>query len=301
MSQQPLFLQPKLPNSFFSKPPLPTEQHPLSQQEGSQAAISQPQAGSHTVSQAGAQPQSATSQPQAGSQAISQGASQQLLQPLPPNNLLNKPPLPIEHPLSQQEGSQAAISQPQAGSHAVSQAGAQPQSATSQPQAGSQLLHPLSNLPFSKPHPLSQPPQGASQPQSGSQAGAHPQSLSQPPQGASKPQVGSQTGASQQAVELPQPFMPSMRSSKSKPKLCVQTELATIIVSVKIVRFIGDYSPSRDCCGKLSAVIRHSRSCNLTVESVSLGTRSSDEVADDQVPRMRLQNTNRTRCEHPAR
>ncbi|MEO9593725.1 hypothetical protein [Rhodopirellula bahusiensis] len=286
MSQQLLFLQPRLPKSFFSKPPLPTLQqplsHPLSQQVGSQEATSQPQAGS----QADPQPQSATSQPQAGSQAISQGASQQLLQPLPPNNLLSKPPLPMLHPLSQHEGSQEAISQPQAGSQAVSHAGAQPQSAISQPQVGSaQLLQPPNKPPFSKPQPESQPPQGASQPQSGSQAGAHPQSLSQPPQGASKPQVGSQTGASQQAVELPQPFMPSMRSSKSKPKPCVQTELATTIVNVKIVRFIGDYSPSRDCCGKLSAVIHHLRFCNLTVESVPLGTRSSDEVADDQVPR----------------
>ncbi|MEP5990058.1 MAG: hypothetical protein ABJ301_12455, partial [Rhodopirellula bahusiensis] len=104
MSQQLLFLQPRLPKSFFSKPPLPTLQqplsHPLSQQVGSQEATSQPQAGS----QADPQPQSATSQPQAGSQAISQGASQQLLQPLPPNNLLSKPPLPMLHPLSQHEG-----------------------------------------------------------------------------------------------------------------------------------------------------------------------------------------------------
>ncbi|KLU07148.1 hypothetical protein RISK_000949 [Rhodopirellula islandica] len=255
MSQQLLLLQPRLPKSFFSRPPLPMLQqplsHPLSQQVGSQEAISQPQA---------------------GSQATSQGASQQLLQPLPLNNLLSKPPLPMLHPLSQHEGSQEATSQPQAGSQATSQAGAQPQSATSQPQVGSaQLLQPPNSLPFSKPQPESQPPQGASQPQSGSQTGAHPQSLSQPPQGASKPQVGSQAGASQQAVELPQPFMPSIRSSRSKPKPCVQTELATTIVNVKIVRFIGDYSPSRDCCGKLSAVIRHMRFCNLTIESVSGG------------------------------
>jgi hypothetical protein len=121
--------------------------------------------------------------------------------------------------------------------------------ATSQPQAGSQI----------EPQGSSQPqtgsqiePQGSSQPQAGSQI--EPQELSRPqvgsqtePQGSSQPQAGSQiepqgagsqTTVSQQVLSQPLPFRPSIRSSKSKPKLWEQKLIPKTMTPTKIVRFM---------------------------------------------------------------
>jgi hypothetical protein len=162
---------------------------------------------------------------------VSQPISQQLLFFLQhdrlPNSLLNRPPdFLLQQPLSQegasqQVGSQQVLSHPQAGSQ---QAGSQQvgsQQVLSHPQAGSQLdAQPQAG------------PQADSQPQAGSQLVDSQQVLSHP-------QAGSQQeGASQHELELPQPFIPSIRSSRSKPKLWLQTELAKTIVNVRIVRFM---------------------------------------------------------------
>jgi len=160
--------------------------------------------------QLGASQQLVTSQPQAGSQLTAQGTSQPLSQhDFPPNNLSNKPFLGAP---------QVAISQPQAGSQT------EPQGA-SKPQTGSQTG-----------------PQGASHPQAGSQTG--PQGAAQ---GASSPQVGSQptlqgatsqTTVSQQVLSHPLPLRPSIRSSKSKPKLWEQKLVPRTMTPTRIVRFM---------------------------------------------------------------
>jgi hypothetical protein len=215
-----------LPNSFCSKPPL----------AGLQATTSQPQVG------AGSQ-HAETSHPQAGSQAGAQPMSQLLSQPLlpwqpfPPNKRSNRPFFAgLQQETSQpQAGSQAgaqAVSQPQAGSQPVEQG-------ASQPQAGSQT-----------------DPQGASHPQTGSQAGAQPveQGASQPhagsqlvAQGSSHPQAGSQvtpqgaasqTTVSQQVLSHPLPLRPSIRSSKSKPKLWEHMLVPRTMTPTRIVRFM---------------------------------------------------------------
>ncbi|WP_182866676.1 hypothetical protein [Stieleria mannarensis] len=183
----------RLPNSFFSSPPLlgpQGESQPLSQPHG--AATSQPQAGA--VSQQGA----ATSQPQAGSQ-----------QPLLclANRAASSPPFFLpqgeSQPLSQPHG--AATSQPQAG--AVSQQGA----ATSQPHAGS-AAQPHAGASQPQAGSAAQPQAGASQPQAGSAA---------QPQGASQPQAGSAWqphGAAAQPLSQQEELLPFISFwSKSIP------------------------------------------------------------------------------------
>lgn len=216
-------------------------------------------------------------------QPESQPLSQPLSQPPPnfslPNNLVSMPPLRpqgLSHPMSQVD------SQPQAGSAEQPHGASQPQAGSAQPLSHPLALlnilfsRPLTRCPSSlgkqlllQPlsHPPSQPimgaehPQGASTPQAGSleqpqgastpQAGSdvQPQGASAPqagsdeqPQGASAPHAGSQP-ESQQEAEFPQPLRPSILSSKSNPKPWLQTELATTIVKVKIVFFIGATSP----------------------------------------------------------
>jgi hypothetical protein len=100
--------------------------------------------------------------------------------------------------------------------------------------------------------PLSQPQAGASHPQAGSQQSATPQAGASHPQAGSPqipvshPQAGSQQeGASQHAVSQPEPphLIPSIRSSKSNPKLWLQILQPTTRAIVIIVRFIGATSP----------------------------------------------------------
>ena len=215
-SQQ--LLRCKLPNSRESNP-----RCRLGAQQLSQVTASQPQAGAAWQgSQATSQPQAGSGQqpgaapqgPQATSQpqAGSQTAASQQLRLWCENNLLSRPPRLPQWLGGQAQGSQAA-SQPQAG------AAWQGSQATSQPQAGS----------GQQPGAAPQGSQATSQPQPGSHGGGHP--------------------ISQQLEALPHPRMPSMRSNRSKPKLWLQTELASTMVKVSKVRFIGATSPYHAIAG----------------------------------------------------
>jgi hypothetical protein len=152
----------------------------------------------------------------------SQQVSQQLF--LQPNNFAsNPPPLVKQQPLSQQAGSQ-----PQAGAQLLQQLDSQPQDASQQ-----LLLQQLDSQPQDASQQLL-PQQLDSQPQAGSQQ-LFPQQLD------SQPQAGSQQllqPVSQQVLSQPQPFRPSIRSSKSKAKVCEAKLVANTIAPTRILRFM---------------------------------------------------------------
>ena len=129
LSQQ-LFLQPRLPKSFFNSWPSPILQlllHPLS----------------HPLSQPMSQPQEGASQPQVGASQPQLGASQQLSQPpqdfLQENSFFSSPPpqlFLLPHPLSQPMSQPHGSSQPQLGASQPHAGASQPQVGSSQPHAG---------------------------------------------------------------------------------------------------------------------------------------------------------------------
>ncbi len=257
LSQPPLS-QRRLPKSFFNNPPHFFVPQPLSQPE------SQPPQGA------------AVSHPQAGSAQPQDGAAQPLSQP--PQLFLQLNSLPIKPPrdllpqpqagVASQPPQGAATSQPHAGSAHPPHDGvpqplprslpSNPQPLASQPQVGSAhpphagWAQPPSQEAVPQPQPLprslpSSPQPLASQPQAGSHDEPHPSPQAGAPQPqASAPQAGSAQLVSQQLLFDPQPFMPSMRSSRSKPKLWLQIELPTTRVKVRIVLFIGATSPKRN-------------------------------------------------------
>ncbi len=238
LSQPPqLFLQ---LNNLLSKPP-----HFLAPQPQAGVASHPPHAGA-------SQPQAGSAHPpQAGASHPPQAGSAHPHPDLPhPPSLLSSP-----QPLASQP--QVGSAHPQAGaSQPLSQAGApHPQAGASQPQAGSAQPH--ADLPH-PPSLLSSPQPLDSHPQVGSQADAHPpsQAGAPQPQADSAPQVGSAHPESQHELCDPQPFMPSMRSKRSKPKLWLQIELPNTRVNVRIVFFIGATSPKRNLAVILFAMFR---------------------------------------------